>query len=90
MVLKGSEMSDNPFLGFETWQGFVVLDLGAVIKWAAAAVSRKTKPRGPRSREAPRPQLDLAFLEAALAADWIKASISLHVCTLQYRKHPSS
>ena len=52
---------------------------------AASAASRKTKSRGPRSREAPWPEavclasrrpgasLDLVFLEAALAADLIMA-----------------
>ena len=78
------------------WKGFFVLDLEAVIKSAASAASRKTKSRGPRSREAPGRRLgkrtaagrgasldlgplDLVFLEAALAADLITASISLHV-----------
>ena len=47
----------------------------AVIKSAASAASRKTKSRGPRSREAPRPAAvqDLVFLEAALVANLITA-----------------
>ena len=89
----------NRFYGVETWEGFFVWDLEAVIKLAASAASRKTKSRAPRCcREAPgrrlgkRPAagqsafldlgpLDLVVLDAALAADLIMASISLHVPT---------
>ena len=60
------------------WQGFFVLDVEAVIKSAVGTASRKTKSRGPRSREAPGPAalgpLDLVFLEAVPAANLIMAS----------------
>ena len=78
------------------WEVFFVLDVEAAIKLAAKGASRKTKSRGPRSREAPGRRLgkwtaagraasvylgllNLVFLEAALAGDFITAFIFLHV-----------
>ena len=76
----------------EVWEGFGSRDQ---VGCYSSAASRKTKSRGPTVREAPRRRLgkrtaagrgaslDLrpleVFLQAALAADLIAASISLHV-----------
>ena len=61
VVLKGLESGKfffaylgTLFQDFQTWEG-LGRELEAVIKSAASAASRKTRSRGPRSREAPRP-----------------------------------